>query len=198
MEDKPVFKFKKINAKLVGGINVLGPNTYDYLEAKGFASEVTFMHIKKMWTLVETEDVLDQNMNVTSPGIKRKPEFHIIRGFIKDGKLVAEKTHVIKSDSVMGIEEKYSGFLRECLSQGWKIDNDMYDYFGKTNISPTYHMAANHPQFGSGGFGGDMKIHVPPQAQTQTQTIGQQLDVEPTPKSNTNVFQRILKTIKIK
>lgn len=195
-EGKPIFKFKKTNAKLVGGINVLSTDVYDYLEARGFASEIKFLHIKKMWNITETQDELDQNMNVTRPGVRRQPEFHVIRGFIKDGKLVAEKTQVLKGLDMASITDKYSGFLRECMSQGWKRDKDMYDYFGKTEASPTYHMATNSTGFNMNAFG-DMKAYNPPQAKTpaQTQTLGQQLDAEPPAKSN--IFKRILKTIKI-
>lgn len=211
MEDKPIFKFKKTNAKLVGGINALSTDLYDYLETNGWVKEVKFLHVKKMWNVEETQDELDQNMNVVKPGIKRKPEFHVIRGFLKDGKLVAEKTQVLVGTSIMGIEEKYAGFLRECMSQGWKKDEAMYSYFNKTGSNPTYHIASNNSSNTAGfdlrDFSGDAKLHMPP---TKTQ---QQIEIEAaqraaenalltqsgvqTPKSNKNIFQRILKTIKI-
>jgi len=204
-EGKPIFKFKKTNAKLVGGINILDTNVYDYLEARGFASEVKFLHIKKMWNIVETQDELDKNMNVVKPGVRRQPEFHVIRGFIKDGKLVAEKTQVLKGLDIANITDKYSGFLRECMSQGWKRDKDMYDYFGRTEATPTYHMAANNTGFNMNGLFDAAKTYNPPTQQQMNEEAAKRAaenaklvqDQESTTKSNPNLFKRILKTIKI-
>jgi hypothetical protein len=207
MEDKPIFKFKKTNTKLVGEINVLSTDLYDYLEGRGFANEIKFLHIRKMWNIIETADKLVEN----------KPEFHIVRGFFKEGKLVAEKTNIIKSNNIQGILEKYSGFLRECINQGWKKDQSMYEYYynstGNLISSPTYHMVSNNSSDSLGfdlrSYSGDAKLHMPAEGKSQAQieeevfkwatenTRLTQLNTQKS-KSNTNILQRILKTIKIK
>jgi hypothetical protein len=207
MEDKPIFKFRKTNTKLVGEINVLSTDLYDYLEGRGFANEIKFLHIRKMWNIIETADKLVEN----------KPEFHIVRGFFKEGKLVAEKTNIIKSNNIQGILEKYSEFLRECINQGWKKDQSMYEYYynstGNLVSSPTYHMVSNNSSDSLGfdlrSYSGDAKLHMPAKGKSQAQieeevfkwatenTRLTQLNTQKS-KSNTNIFQRILKTIKIK
>lgn len=185
--EKSIFKFKRAEVKLIGEFNLLSNDEYDLLIRRGFIDEVNFIHIRKLWNIIETTDQLDEDGNITTPGNKPQPVYQIVTGFMKDNKFIITNTYTYSDRTFTGIYSKYRNILISFLDDGWIKDKS--NYIDDKPIKPAYFKNEKSVGFSLEDY---IKNSEPI---PQVQAMPSQASKAVAPK---NVLHKILRNIKIK
>lgn len=149
MEDKPIFKFKKATSRMVGDFDVNDKSLHTLLIKREYQDFPKFVHFEKLWNVVETNDEYDTDEdggNIIKQGVKARPMYKIMAGFVRDEKFIVTRQESVSDSSFTGIHKKYLTHLQSIIDRGFIKDVDNYN--GNEPIEPIYYVNERTPMKG--------------------------------------------------
>ncbi len=118
----PLFKLKK-SSKTVGGFDTNDENEWAFLVKHNYNDLPNFIHLRKMWNIVETPDELDADGNLKKKGIQQSSTIKMYSGFIKDGNFIVTNNQTIIRITFHDIRKAYINTLVTYTEAGYVKDD---------------------------------------------------------------------------